>query len=183
MLSILTDAARTGRPNIDAASLRDIDPTSLHAILTSALGLSLRRPHPLVQRLTRELAAQVNRATPADTMARAGTPVLGQSAAEVVTNLIDRVFGPTRVGSAESVLDWAGVQGHPAGPVADVARRHHTTPVTLTNRLRLVISRGTQTPLSPLLLRDVTRPTQPTEDHLSRERIAELLGLPPPRPQ
>jgi hypothetical protein len=182
-LSILTDAARTGRPNIDAASLRDIDPTSLHAILTSGLGLSLRRPHPLVQRLTRELAAQVNRATPADTMARTGTPVTGRTAAEVATNLIHRVFGPTRTGSAESVLDWAGLAHLPAGPVAEVARRHHTTPVTLTNRVRLVTSRGTHTPLSPLLLRDATRPTQPTEDHLGRQRIAELLGLPPPRPQ
>jgi hypothetical protein len=181
VLSILTDAARTGRPNIDAASLRDIDPTSLHAILTSGLGLSLRRPSPLVRRLTRELAAQVNRATPAYTMARTGVPVPGQTAADVVTNLIHRVFGPTRGGCAESLLDWAGLLGHPAGPVAEVADRHRTTPATLTNRARLVTSRGTRTPLSPTLLRDAIRPTQPTEDHLGRQRLAELLGLPPPR--
>ena len=183
VLSILTDAARTGRPNIDAASLRDIDPASMHAILTSGLGLSLRRPNPLVQRLTRDLAAQVNRATPAHTMARTGIPVLGRTAAEVVTNVTWRVFGTARADCAESVLDWAGLQGHAAAPVAEVAHQHNITPATMSKRVRLVTSRGAQTPLSPLLLRDATRPTQSTEDHLSRQRTAQLLDLPPPQAQ
>src|SRR5664279_4171495 len=44
VLSVLTDAAREGRRTIDAASLRQIDPESLHTILTCGLGLTLRRP-------------------------------------------------------------------------------------------------------------------------------------------
>lgn len=180
VLSVLTDAARRGRPVIDAAALRDIDAMSLHAILSSGLGLSLRRPSPLVRRLTEELAARTERSLPEYALARNGVPVVGQTAPCVVANLIWRTFGPARAGSAESVLDWAGLHGHPAGSIAEVAGRHHIGPATLTNRVRHVTIRGAQTPLSPPLLRDATRATQPTEDHLSRQRTAQLLELPPP---
>ena len=180
VLSILTDSAREGRRTIDAASLRQIDPESLHTILTCDLGLTLRRPHPEVQRITRELAARTPPAPSADTTARNGVPARGQTAPEVVSNLIWRTFGHTRPGRAESVLDWAGLLDGPAAPVAQVAARHRIAPATLTNRARQVTRRGAQTPLSPLLLRDAGRATQPTEDHLSRQRTAQLLGLPPP---
>ncbi len=183
VLAVLARTARNGLLVIDVASLRDIDPGSLQAILSSGLRLSLRRPSPLVQRLTQELSAEMNPASPGNTMARSGFPVPGQTAAAVVTNLIWRTFGPTQAGRAESVLDWAGLHGNFADPVAEVAHRHHTTPATLTNRIRHVTNRGANTPLSPLLLRDATRPTQPSEDHLSRIRTAQLLDLPPPRPQ
>ena len=180
VLSVLTDAAREGRRTIDAASLRQIDPESLHTILTCGLRLTLRRPHPEVQRITRELAAKAQPVPAADTMTRNGSPVPGQTAPDVVSNLIWRTFGHARAGRAESVLDWAGLLGRPAGPVAQVAARHRVAPATLTNRARQVARRGAQTPLSPLLLRDATRATQPTEDHLGRQRTAQLLGLPPP---
>lgn len=120
---------------------------------------------------------------PANTMARTGVPVPGQTASAAVTTLIWRTFGPTRAGYAESVLDWAGLHGHPAGPITEVATRHHIARTTLTNRIRQVTHRGANTPLSPLLLRDATRATQSTEDHLSRKRTAQLLDLPPPRSQ
>ncbi|MGS0684006.1 MEDS domain-containing protein [Nakamurella sp. GG22] len=183
VLAVLARTARNGPLIVDVASLRDIDTGSLHTILNSGLRLSLRRPNPRVQRLTQELTAEMNPGSPGNTMARSAFPVPGQTAAAVVTNLTWRTYGPAQAGRAESVLDWAGLHGEPAGPIAEVAHRHHTTPATLTNRIRRVTNRGAQTPLSPLLLRDVTRPTQPTEDHLSRLRTAQLLGLPPPRPQ
>ena len=147
---------------------------------TRGLGLTLRRPHPEVQRITRELAAKAQPVPAADTMTRNGSPVPGQTAPDVVSNLIWRTFGHARAGRAESVLDWAGLFGGPAGPVARVAARHRVAPATLTSRARQVARRGAQTPLSPLLLRDATRATQPTEDHLGRQRTAQLLGLPPP---
>ena len=50
---------RLRRPGPDAT----IDPGSLHAILTSGLGLSLRRPNPLVPRLTRARPDRPNQPT------------------------------------------------------------------------------------------------------------------------
>ena len=178
-LAVLADAAAEGRRTIDVASLREIDPESMHAVFTTGLGLKLRGQNPVVQRLARTLTAQAQPAAPLDTAARTGTPVPGQTASALVTNLVWRTFGHSATGRAESVLDWAGLYGAPARPVAQVANRHHIAPATLTNRVRQARTRGTQTPLNPLQLRDATRATQPTEDHLSRQRTAQLLGLPP----
>ena len=177
-LAVLADAAGEGRRNIDAASLREIDPESLHALLTSGLGLKLRRLNPVVQRLTRALAAQTQPASSPDIAARTGAAVPGQTACALVTNLVWRTFGHSATGRAESVLDWAGLLGAPAGRIVEVANRHRIASATLSNRVRQARSRGIQTPLNPLQLRDATRATQPTEDHLSRQRIAQLLGLP-----
>jgi hypothetical protein len=181
VLSVLTQTARKGRLVIDAASLRDIDPGSLRAILTSGLRLTLRRPSPMLQQLAGELAGQFQPAQPSNTMARNGIPVPGQTAPAVVTNLVWRTFGPQRPDRAESVLDWAGLAGNAAQAISDVATRHHIAAPTLNNRIRQISNRGAQTPLSPLQLRDATRATQPTEDHLSRQRTAGLLDLPSPR--
>ena len=177
-LAVLADAAGEGRRNIDAASLREIDPESLHALLTSGLGLKLRRLNPVVQRLTRALAAQTQPASSPDSAARTGAAGPGQTACALVTNLVWRTFGHSATGRAESVLDWAGLFGAPAGRIVEVANRHRIASATLSNRVRQARSRGIQTPLNPLQLRDATRATQPTEDHLSRQRIAQLLGLP-----
>ena len=178
-LAVLADAAGEGRRNIDAASLREIDPESLHALLTSGLGLKLRRQNPVVQRLTATFAAQTQPASSPDVATRTGAAVPGQTACALVTNLVWRTFGHSATGRAESVLDWAGLFGTPAGPVVEVANRHRIASATLSNRVRQARNRGIQTPLNPLQLRDATRATQPTEDHLSRQRIAQLLGLPP----
>ena len=178
-LAVLADAAGQGRRTIDIASLREIDPASLHALLATGLGLKLRRSNPVVQRLARTLTAQTQPSASLDAADRTGAYVPGQTASELVINLVWRTFGHSATGRAQSVLDWAGLSSAPAGPVGEVANRHHIAPATLTNRVRQVRSRGTQTPLNPLQLRDAIRATQPTEDHLSRQRITQLLGLPP----
>ena len=102
----------------------------------------------------------------------------GGTGSAVAANLTWRVFGDSRPSRAQSVLDWAGLLGRPAGTVIDVAAAHHISRVTLLNRVREVRSRGALTPLTPLVLWDVTRSSLPTEDHLSRQRIAELLDSP-----
>ncbi len=177
LLTALTEAARHGRRVVDAASLRVIDPESLRSLLTSGHGLQLRRPHPAVRSLARQIALRSASSPSADVGMRAGTPVSGQTASALMANLIWRTFGDTRPGRAESVLDWAGLLGRKAQPVSDVAAAHRISRATLHNRVRQVRNRGADTPLTPMVLWDVTRPTQATEDHLGRERIAGLLGL------
>lgn len=81
------------------------------------------------------------------------------------------------------LLNWAGLKNYPAGPIAEVANRNHIARTTLTNRIRQVTHPGADTPLGPLLLRDATRVTESTEDHLSRRRTAQLSDRPPPRSQ
>jgi len=98
----------------------------------------------------------------------------------VVTGLIWRTYGSTRPQRARSVLDWAGLLGHPAGAVADIAARHAVTVPTIGNRVRHVRSRGEVLPLSPVVLRDTERVSDPGEDHLSRQRCAYLLGVQTP---
>ena len=181
VMSVLSEAARGGRRTVDAASLRAIDAQSLSALLTSGLGLHLRRPHPAVRHMARQLAGQsASRPHIAATRDRTGTPVPGQTAPEIVATLIWRTFGDARPARATSVLDWAGLFAERARSVTEVAAAHHTTRPTLLNRVRQVRTRGAQTPLSPLVLRDAMRATQSTEDHLSRQRIAELLDVPEP---
>ncbi len=181
VLALLSDVAREGRRIIDARSLREIDVESLYALLTALPGLSLRRPNSTVRGLARGLATRTAQ-LPWNMAARTGTPVAGRTAAEAATNLIWRTFGEVRPGRPESVLDWAGLLGRPAGSLAEVAGRYGIAPATLTHRVRQVTNRGTVTQLSPLLVRDATRRTQSSEDHLGRQRVAHLLGVPAPRP-
>jgi hypothetical protein len=181
VMSMLSDAAAAGRRTIDVASLRDIDPHSLSLILTTDLGVHLRHPHPAVRKLARQLSTPLRRLPPACRDGRTGVPVPGHAAATVAAHLVWRTFGDTAPDRPESVLDWAGLLGRPAGPVTAIATAHHTTTATLLNRIHKVRARGVQTPLSPLVRHDATRATQSTEDDLSRRRIAELLGLSPPR--
>jgi len=177
VLAVLVDAAEAGRRTINAASLEVSDPESLHAILSLGFGLT---PHPVAQRFTRGSAGPVTLEPSPDGKGRNGFPVPGHTASTLVANLIWRTFGSSRPGRAESVLDWAGLLGRPAGPLAKVANRHRSAPTTVTNRVRQVQHRGVQTPLTPPQLRDATRPPQPGDDLLSRRRIMQILGLPPP---
>jgi hypothetical protein len=156
-----------------------LDLETLHAIMALGVGLI---PSPMAQRIGRVSAAPAAVRTGPDAMGRNGFPVPGHTASTMVANLIWRTFGTSRPGRAESVLDWAGLLGRPAAPIADVAARHRVTPATVTARARQVQHRGSQTPLTPLQLRDATRAPHATEDQLSRARIAQLLGLPPPPP-
>jgi len=56
-LGVVGTAARGGNRDLDLASLRDIDATAAHALITRiGRGIRLRHPGPLVQRLARLLA-------------------------------------------------------------------------------------------------------------------------------
>jgi hypothetical protein len=111
---------------------------------------------------------------------RDGIQVPGTTTRIVVSGLIWRTYGSARPQRARSVLDWAGLLGHPAGAVADIAARHAVTVPTIRNRIRHVRSRGEIIPLSPVVLWDTERVSYQGEDHLSRQRCAYLLGVQPP---
>ena len=111
---------------------------------------------------------------------RDGIEIPGTTTRTVVTGLIWRTYGSGQPHRAWSVLDWAGLLGHPAGAVEDVVARYPVTVPTIRNRARRVRSRGQTIPLSPLVLRDTTRSSYQAEDHLSRQRCAYLLGVQPP---
>ena len=111
---------------------------------------------------------------------RDGIQVPGTTTRMVVTGLIWRTYGSARPRRAQSVLDWAGLLGHPARAVRHIATRHGVTVPTIRNRVQHVRSRGQAIPLSPLVLRDTERVSYQGEDHLSRQRCAYLLGVRPP---
>ncbi len=111
--------------------------------------------------------------------ARTGTAVPGFTVPTVVTALIWRTLGHS-ANRARSILDWAGLQDHPAGPISDLAARYATTPTTIRHRIQRASWRGANVPLTPRVLHDATRSTQPTDDALGRERCAHLLGIPGP---
>jgi hypothetical protein len=180
VLATLGEAAGAGHRTITAASLDITDRETLHAI--TALGVGLI-PSPTAQRITGPSAAPVAIPAGPDATGRNGFPIPGHTATTMIANLIWRTYGTSRPDRAESVLDWAGLLGRPAAPITEVAARHRIATATMTTRTRHVQHRGSQTPLTPLQLRDATRAPHPTEDLLSRYRITQLLGLPPPPPR
>lgn len=111
--------------------------------------------------------------------ARTATALPGFTVPDVVTALIWRTFGQS-ANRACSILDWAGLQDQPAGRVSDLADRYATTPATIRNRVQRVSSRGANLPLTPRVLYDATRGTEPTDDALGRQRCSYLLGIPGP---
>ncbi|MGS0684556.1 hypothetical protein ACVBEQ_05275 [Nakamurella sp. GG22] len=110
---------------------------------------------------------------------RTGTALPGFTVPTVVTALIWRTFGHS-ANRARSILDWAGLQDQPAGPIGDLADHYATTTATIRSRVRRASIRGANLPLTPRVLYDATRSTQPTDDALGRERCAHLLGIPGP---
>ena len=108
---------------------------------------------------------------------RDGIQVPGTTTPMVVTGLIWRTYGSVRPHRAQSVLDWAGLLGQPAGALQDIATRHAVTVPTIRNRIQHVRCRGQTIPLSPLVLRDTERVSYQGEDHLSRQRCASLLCM------
>jgi hypothetical protein len=100
----------------------------------------------------------------------------------VVAGLIWRTFGPRPPSRAHSVLDWAGLLEFPAGRVTDLAGRHQVTASTIRARVRHTTIRGTFLCLTPVVISNAARCSTADEDHLSRQRCAQLLGLPPPLP-
>lgn len=66
-LAVVAAAAAAGHRNVDAASLRYVDPAGLHALLTGISGgLRLRRPNDLVRRLAGLIAARHAAGEPGD---------------------------------------------------------------------------------------------------------------------
>ena len=178
VMTVLGEAAEAGSRTINTASLQVFDQETLRTILALGVGLTQK---PVTGRTNGVSAQAVPVPASPDATGRNGFALPGRIASTLVANLIWRTFGTARPGRAESVLDWAGLLGRLAAPIADVADRHHVALATVTSRVRHVQQRGSQTPLTPLQLRDASREPHPTEDQLSRNRIAQLLGLPPPR--
>ena len=111
---------------------------------------------------------------------RDGTPLPGGTPAQVLSQLTYRVFGPLRLARTRIVLDYHGLLGHPAGPLVQIAARHHVTSRTVSNNAATVRVAGARLPLSAPLIVEATRVSAPGADHLSRARIATTLGLPAP---
>ena len=72
---------------------------------------------------------------------RTGTPVPGRTVSEVVSQLAWRVLGPYK-DRARSVLDWAGLAGHPPGTQSEVARRYGVTSRAVGQRVQRVARAG-----------------------------------------
>ena len=111
---------------------------------------------------------------------RDGTQLPGGTPAQVLSQLTYRVFGPLRPARTRIVLDYHGLLGHPAGPLVQIAARHHVTSRTVSNNAATVRVAGARLPLSAPLIVEATRVSAPGADHLSRVRIATTLGLPAP---
>ena len=88
---------------------------------------------------------------------------------------VARVLGPLK-GRSRSVLEWAGLGGHPPDTAVVVASRHGVTGRAVGQRVARVAAAGVRLPLDPDLEREVSRPSRPGEDHVARERWALLLG-------
>ncbi len=106
---------------------------------------------------------------------RDGVRLPGRTVPAVVTQLAFRVLGPYR-NRAASVLYWAGLRGHPPGPIGGVAARYGVTPQLIGHRLQVVAAAGARVPLDAGLVRELTRATRPGEDREVRRRCALLLG-------
>jgi len=91
-----------------------------------------------------------------------------------------RVFGPLHPDRVRVVLDYHGLDGQPAGRLAEIAARQHVTSRTVSNRVAAVRAAGARLPLTDELIGQVTRASTPGDDHRARVRIAGTLGLPAP---
>lgn len=81
-----------------------------------------------------------------------------------------------------AILDFHGLAGRPAGTRVDVAARHGITPPTLRVWTDRVADAGARLPLPPVVVTAALRRSHPDQGHLGRTRIAETLGLAPPKP-
>ena len=111
---------------------------------------------------------------------RDGVPLPGRSPTAVLSQLAYRVFGPLHPDRVRVVLDYHGLDGQPAGRLAEIAARQHVTSRTVSNRVAAVRAAGARLPLTDELIGQVTRASTPGDDHRARVRIAGALGLPAP---
>jgi hypothetical protein len=54
----------------------------------------------------------------------------------VLSQLAHRVFGPLQPTRTRIVLDYHGLLDHPAGPLVQIAARHHITTRTVSKQRR-----------------------------------------------
>src|SRR6478735_7092498 len=97
---------------------------------------------------------------------RDGTPLPGGTPAQVLSQLTYRVFGPLRPARTRIVLDYHGLLDHPAGPLVQIAARHHVTSRTVSNNAATVRVAGARLPLSAPLIVEATRVSR-SEEHTS----------------
>jgi hypothetical protein len=73
----------------------------------------------------------------------------------------ERLFGPLQPARTRIVLDYHGPLANRAGPLADIAARHHVTASTVSYNTAAVRAAGIKQPLSSLVVieaeRDSTR--------------------------
>src|SRR6476620_5634602 len=103
---------------------------------------------------------------------RDGTPLPGRTPPQVLSQLAHRVFGPLRPARTRIVLDYHGLLGHQAGPLVQIAARHHVTSRSVSNNVAVVRAAGRRLPLSAHLIAEATRVSALGEDHLGRLRAA-----------
>ena len=111
---------------------------------------------------------------------RDGTPLPGRTPAQVLSQLVHRVFGPLQPIRTRTVLDYHGLLDRPAGALVDIAARHRVTARTVSNNVGKVRAAGLRLPLPAPLITEATRTSAPGEDHLGRCRVAATLGLSAP---
>jgi len=66
-------------------------------------------------------------------------PLPGMSPADVVSQLVHRVFGPLQVTRVRMVLDYHGLAGEAAGTLAAIADRYRVTTRTVSGRVAQVL--------------------------------------------
>ena len=108
---------------------------------------------------------------------RDSLPLPGVTPAQVVSQLAHRLFGPLQPARIRVVLDYHGLLVNRAGPLADIAARHHVTASTVSYNTAAVRTAGNKQPLSPAVVIEAERDSTPDDDHLGRVRIATTLGL------
>ncbi len=111
---------------------------------------------------------------------RDGVPLPGRSPTEVLSQLAYRVFGPLHPDRVRLFLDYHGLAGHPAERLAEIAARHRVTSRTVSNLVAAARGAGTRIPLTDEVITEVTRASNPGDDHRARVRAAGTLGLPSP---
>ena len=111
---------------------------------------------------------------------RDGTPLPGQTPAQLLSQLAHRVLGPLRPHRIRAVLDYHGLREAPAAGQAEIAARYGVNVRSVSNWVTTVAAAGAHLPLSPEMATQINRRSRPGEDHRGRARVASTFGLPPP---
>lgn len=106
-------------------------------------------------------------------------PLSGRTPAEVVSQLIYRLFGPDRA-AVLPLLDLHGLAGRPATNQIATGVRNHVPQLQLRLAQRNLAAEAARCAIDAAILREAARPTGPFEDHQSRVCIAQTLGVAKP---